>query len=202
MGLISGALSLIGGLAGGAARIAGPTAAAGTSGLIGGVLSTVGRAITSPLGGGLLGGGIGGALTSFFGGDEPAAGQVPGLFGAAGAAGILPGSPLGQVQASGSPVMGLVGGRFLATAPNGDVQVFNRHGFPVRPSQIIPAGQRMPGGSTVVSVRQGGALIGITTRRKRRTFAGEINRTRHVLAGCRAIERAFKGPKRRGSAHN
>lgn len=193
MGLISGAIALGSRIFGAAApAITGPTATAG----IGGVLSTVGRAITSPLGGGILGGGIGGALTSFFGGDGAAPAPA---FGAGIGMQVLPGSPLGQAMAAGSPTQPIVGGRFLATAPNGDVQVFNRHGFPVRPSQIVPAGHRLPGGSTVVSVRNQGQLIGITTRRKRRTFAGEVSRVRHVLQGCRAIERACEKPRRRSS---
>jgi len=200
MGLISGALSLGARLLGGAApAITGP--AAGAAG--GGLLSTLGGIVTSPLGGGLIGGGIGGglveAISGLFGGGAQAA-PPGGMFGGGGGVTVLPGSPLGQIMAAGTPTTSLVGGRFLATAPNGDVQVFNRHGFPVRPSEIIPAGQRLPGGATVVSIRQGGQLIGVTKRRRRRTFAGEIQRTRRVLAGCRAIERACAPPKRR-SAH-
>ncbi len=204
MGLISGLFSagraLLGGLAPSTApRIAGAAAAAGGGGFLGGALSTIGRAVTAPLTGGFLGGGIAQAVGGLFAGDGAVA-PTGAPFAALGGGGqVLPGSPLGMIQAQGIPVSSLVGGRFMATAPNGDVQVFNRHGFPVRPSEIIPAGQRLPGGATVVSIRQGGGLIGVTKRRRRRSFAGEIQRTRRVLAGCRAIEKACVPPKRRSS---
>jgi len=203
MGLISGLLQAGASLfRSGAPAIAGPALGRVAGGGISGAVSAAGRALTSPIGGGVVGGVLGGALTSFFGGEEEPQQFQGGAFagGMGGAVQVLPGSPLGQIMASGAQTQGIVGGRFLATAPNGDVQLFNRHGFPIRPAQIIPAGQRMPGGATVVSVRQGGQLIGITLRRRRRTFAGEVARTRHVLAGCRAIERACAPPKRR-SAH-
>jgi len=207
MGLLSilgtAARGLLGGLApttaGVVPRIAGAATVATGGSILGGALSTIGRAIISPFGQGLVGGGIGATLAGGFGGDgavAPAGGAFG--FGAAGGQ-VLPGSPLGMIQAQGIPVTSLVGGRFMATAPNGDVQVFNRIGFPVRPSEIIPAGQRLPGGATVVSIRQSGGLIGVTKRRRRRSFAGEIQRTRRVLAGCRAIERACVPPKRRTS---
>lgn len=191
--------ALIGGGAAAVPRIAGPIAAGGGGGIAGGALALAGRALAAPLTGGFLGGGIAQAVGGLFGGDGAVAPMGAPFAALGGGAQVLPGSPLGMIQAQGIAVTSLVGGRFMATAPNGDVQVFNRMGFPVRPSEIIPAGQRLPGGATVVSIRQGGGLIGVTKRRRRRSFAGEIQRTRRVLAGCRAIERACVPPKRRTS---
>jgi len=111
------------------------------------------------------------------------------------------GAPMGgaaqQAIAAGGQATQIAGGRLMITAPNGDFQLFNRQGMPIRPSLIIPAGQRLPGGATVVSTRNGGQLIGITVRRRRRGFSGEVRRVRNVLQGCKAIERAARPTKRR-----
>ncbi len=186
MGLVSTGVSLLsragtflGGLFG-----RGATAVAG-----GGALARVGRAAIGPFGQSLAGGALGAAAITGFGGD----GQV----GAPGGAGIAGGSQLAAIVAGGGQPTPLAGGRFLVTAPNGDVQIFNRNGMAVRPQLIIPAGQRLPGGAVVVSTRQGGALIGITKRRARRAFSTEVRRVRRTIQGCRAVLSAAEKPKRR-----
>lgn len=177
------------------------------------VLGTIGRTLLS--GGAAVArstaaraaatGAVGGAA---FVGAEQLLAQPAGAGGAAGpftgiapaGQAIGPSTNLGQLQAAGAvQTTPLSGGRFLATAMNGDVQVFNRMGMPVRPSLIVPAGQALPGGATVVSVRQGGALIGITRRRRRRAFATEVRRVRRTIQGCRQVLAAAEKPKRRSS---
>lgn len=182
--LAAGALRFLG--IGGAA--AATTAARTTAG---GALTGAIRAVTSPFGLGTAGGVLGGLLGGAFGGNGAAAdGVVPG--------GVLPGSPLGQALAAGGvQLTQLSGGRFMLTAENGDVQIFNRNGMPIRPQLIIPAGQRLPGGALVVSTRQNGALIGITKRRRRRAFRTEVRRVRSTIQGCRAVLAAAEKPRRR-----
>lgn len=148
------------------------------------VLPTLGRAAISPLALGVAGGVAGAAL-----------GEA-----AFGAPGVAAPPGLQAIVEAGGQVTSLSGGRFMAIAANGDMQVFNRMGMPVRPSLIIPAGTRLPGGATVVSIRQGGALIGITRRRRRRAFATEVRRVRSTIQGCRAVLSAAEKPRRR-SAH-
>ena len=116
-------------------------------------------------------------------------------FGGGGAA--APGTPLSMAVAQGSSVNEIAGGRFAVTAPNGDFQVFNRNGQPVRATQIVQAGTRMPGGATIVSVRQGGSLIGITRRRPRRRFGAEIRNVRRTVQDAQALVRLCQPKKRR-----
>lgn len=145
------------------------------------------RIAASPVARGIGAGALtGGAIALATGGDGVAA---PGL-----TAGIQ------QVLAQGGSATQLSGGRTLVTAANGDAQIFNRMGQPIRPTLIIPAGNRLPGGAVVVSTRQGGQLIGITKRRRRRAFMGEVRRVRNVLRGCKAIE-AAAAPRKRRSSH-
>ncbi len=153
------------------------------------LLPTIGRGLISPFGQSLAGGALGAAAITGFGGG----GEAPG------GAGIAGGSQLAAIVAGGGQPTPLAGGRFLVTAPNGDVQIFNRNGMAVRPQLIIPAGQRLPGGAIVVSTRQGGALIGITKRRRRVAFRTEIRRVRQTIQGCRAVLSAAEKPKRRSS---
>lgn len=192
MGLISflgtlakGAVGLLGagplgvGTGVAARTIAAPTIAGGARAVAG----AVGRAAVSPLGLGVAGGVAGAALgEAAFGG--------PGAVAPAG---------LQAIVEAGGAVTPLSGGRFMAIAPNGDMQVFNRMGMPVRPSIIVPAGSRLPGGATVVSIRQGGALIGLTKRRQRRAFATEVRKVRSTIQGCRAVLAAAEKPRRRSS---
>jgi len=102
-----------------------------------------------------------------------------------------------QIQAAGGSASRIAGGRWLATAPNGDVQLFTSEGKPVRASEILTAGQRLPGGATIVSIRQNGALIGITKRRSRRRFAGEIKRAKDAIKGARQLTELCKPPRRK-----
>ena len=159
----------------------GLTAAGRFVGLIGPAAKTVGRAaVTLP---GQL------ALTA------GAAAVGAGVFGGGGAA--APGTPLATAIEAGSSVNEIAGGRFAVTAPNGDFQVFNRNGQPVRATQIVQAGSRMPGGATIVSVRQGGALIGITRRRPRKRFGAEIRNVRRTVQDAQALVRLCQPKARR-----
>lgn len=171
MGLIATGVRLLGSLFGGGAAVAAPVART--------ALQRVGGAILSPLGQGVLGGALGAGAVGLFGGDGAAA---PGMGG----------GQLAQLVAGGAQPTALSGGRFLVTAPNGDVQVFNRNGQPIRPQLIIPAGQRLPGGSIVVSTRNGGSLIGITRRRARRRFGTEIRRVRRTVQAAQALVKLCK----------
>jgi len=182
MGLASlalGALSRVGSLLG-----IGGSAAAGTIARTagGGILSTAGRLATGAFGQSIAGGALGAGLITGFGG---------------GGDGVAAGSQLSQIQASGGQITPLAGGRFLATAPNGDVQVFNRNGQAIKPTMIIPAGQRLPGGAIVVSTRQGGALIGITKRRRRKRFGAEIRNVRRTVQAANALVNLCKPKARR-----
>lgn len=146
-------------------------------------LAPIGRAAVGPFGQSLVGGAIGAGVITGFGGDGAAPGGA--------------GGQLAQLVASGAQPTALAGGRFLVTAPNGDVQVFNRNGQAIKPTLIIPAGQRLPGGAVVVSTRQGGALIGITVRRRRRRFGAEIRTVRRTVQAANALVNLCKPTKRR-----
>jgi len=187
-----GLLSILGGVATAASRFLGigGTAVATTAGRT--ALQAGAAALRSPFVTSLAGGALGFAGAQAFGGD----GGVPGI---AGAAGIGAGSQLAGAQAAGAQITSLSGGRFMAVAANGDVQLFNRSGMAIRPQLIIPAGQRLPGGALVVSTRQNGALIGITKRRRRTAFRTEIRKVRSTIQGCRAVLAAAEKPRRKSS---
>jgi len=164
---------------------AAPVVSGATRGLLATGAAAVGRAAISPLGQGLAGGFAGaglGALAFDGGGGAPAG---------------LPGGQLGAIIAAGGQPTSLSNGRFLVTAPNGDVQIFNRNGMPIRPTLIIPAGQRLPGGAVVVSTRNGGALIGVTIRRRRRRFGAEIRTVRRTVQAAQALVKLCQPTKRR-----
>jgi len=178
--LISGGARLLGlgGRAGGRALQAGRRFA-GTTG---------GRAALG-LTGAVAGGAAFEAGTGFFdGGGAPLGSGAPGTFQTPQIASFID---------AGAIPTALSNGRVMLTMPNGDVQIFSRNGMPVRPTIIIPAGQRLPGGAVVVSTRNGGALIGLTVRRRRRQFATEARKVRNVLSICKSIERAAAPRKRR-----
>ncbi len=176
MGLVSAGIALGARLLG----IGGGTVARTAPSLI----SRVGGALTGAFGQGLAGGAVGAGAVGFFGGDEPD--QLTQTMGV-----------LGQVRASGGQVTRLANGQFMAIAPNGDMQIFNRNGEPRRPSMIIPAGQRLPGGSIVVATRNNGAQIGIVKRRRRRAFGTEIRRVRRTVQAANALVNLCKPAKRR-----
>lgn len=178
-----GLVSLIGGALTAGARFLGIGATAVGGAATRGLLPTLGRAAISPFVTGAAGGALG--ALAFAGGD--------------GAAGPAAGSQLASAQAAGAQITTLSGGRFMAVAANGDVQLFNRNGMAIRPQLIIPAGQRLPGGALVVSTRQNGALIGITKRRRRTAFRTEIRKVRSTIQGCRAVLAAAEKPRRRSS---
>jgi len=174
--LLRGAGSLLG-IGGGAAAVGGAARVAAPS-----LISRIGGALIGPAGQGLAGGLAGAAVGSqLFGG---------------GGGGAVP-NQLAAIQAAGGQVTPLAGGRFGATAPNGDFQVFNRNGEPVRPSRIISAGMRLPGGATIVSVRQGGQLIGVTIRRRRKRFGAEIRTVRRTVQAAQALVNLCQPKKRR-----
>jgi len=182
MGLISVGLSLLRG-AGSLLGIGGGTAA--QTAVRTGIGATIGRVLTNPFAQSLAGGAIGAGVVSGFGG------------GGGGGGGLAPGGTLAQIQASGGQVTPLANGQFMAIAPNGDMQIFNRNGEPRRPSMIIPAGQRLPGGAIVVATRQNGAQIGIVKRRRRRQFGTEIRRVRRTVQAANALVNLCKPSKRR-----
>jgi len=149
----------------------------------GGLLAGAGRVLASPIGGTIAGFGIGSAL---FGGDG----------------GVAAGGG-GQLQAiaeAGGQVTPLANGQFMAIAPNGDMQIFNRNGQPRRPSMIIPAGQPLPAGAIVVATRMNGAQIGIVKRRRRRRFGAEIVNVRDTVRAAQQLVNLCK-PKARRSSH-
>jgi len=184
MGLVSIGASLLRG-AGALLGIGGTTIARGGAGAVGrGILAQTGRAAVSPFAQAVAGGALGAGAISAFAGDGAIA---PGMAG----------GQLAELVAAGAQPTALAGGRFLVTAPNGDVQIFNRNGMAVRPQLIIPAGQRLPGGAVVVSTRQGGALIGITKRRRRRRFGAEIRNVRRTVQAANALVNLCKPKARR-----
>ncbi len=180
--LLRGAGSLfgLGGAAAGGAAIRGGSAIATATGR--GILSRLGGAAVSPFGQSVIGGALGAGAISAFGGDGAAVGG---------------GTALASLVEAGAQPTALSNGRFLVTAPNGDVQIFNRNGMPIRPTLIIPAGQRLPGGAVVVSTRQGGALIGVTIRRRRRRFGAEIRTVRRTVQAANALVNLCKPKARR-----
>jgi len=107
------------------------------------------------------------------------------------------GGQLGQLVAAGAQPVPLASGRFMVTAPNGDMQIFNRSGQAVKPSMIIPAGQRLPGGAMVVSTRNNGALIGITKRRRRKRFGAEIRTVKRTVQAAQSLVKLCKPTTRR-----
>jgi len=60
-------------------------------------------------------------------------------------------------------------------------------GRPARATVFIPAGTPLPQGSTVVSVSADGQLFGIRKKRRRRTFQGEIDRTKNAIQSARSL---------------
>ncbi len=181
---IGGALGIGGGAAAAttAVRTAAPT-----------ILSRVGRALLSPFATSVAGGAAGVGLAGGFGGGV-AQGVVPTIQRAGGGMGM---SVALQIESAGGTITELSGGRFAGTLPNGDFQVFNRDGNPVRATQIIQAGTRMPGGGTIVSVRQGGTLIGITRRKPRKRFGAEIRNVKRVVRDAQALTNLCRPKTRR-----
>jgi len=179
MGLLAGGLALLG-RAGSFLGIGG----AGTGAVAGGraLLAGAGRAAIGPFGQSVAGGALGAGLIGFGGGGGGDAG-----------------SQLSQLVAAGAQPVPLANGRFMVTAPNGDMQIFGRNGQAIRPTLIIPAGQRLPGGAVVVSTRQNGALIGIVTRRRRKRFGPEIRRVKQTVQAAQSLVKLCKPQTRRSS---
>jgi len=184
MGLAAIGSAILGFFGAGAARtaVAGGGAIATAAGRT--ILQRAGAAAISPFGQSVIGGALGAGAISAFGGDGAAAGG-------------LPGGQLGAIVAAGGQPTPLSNGRFLVTAPNGDIQIFNRNGMAIRPTLLIPAGQRLPGGAVVVSTRNGGSLIGVTIRRRRRRFGAEIRTVRRTVQAAQALVKLCQPTKRR-----
>lgn len=175
MGLLAGGLALLGRLLPRALPAIGP---------VGRAIGSGGRALVGPFGQGLAGGAIGAGLAGGFGGGDGAAAGVGG-------------GQLAQLVAAGAQPVPLASGRFMVTAPNGDMQIFNRSGDAIKPSLIIPAGQRLPGGALVVSTRNNGSLIGITIRRRRKRFGAEIRIVKKTVQAAQSLVKLCKPQTRR-----
>lgn len=178
MGLLAGGLALL-------SRVGSfltPTATAGATVAGRGLLATAGRAAIGPFGQSIAGGAIGAGLIGGFGG---------------GGDGAAAGSQLATLVASGAQPVPLASGRFMVTAPNGDMQIFNRSGQAIKPSIIIPAGQRLPGGAIVVSTRNNGSLIGLTIRRRRKRFGAEIRTVKKTVQAAQSLVKLCKPTSRR-----
>jgi len=91
---------------------------------------------------------------------------------------------------NGNGAVGL-GGQFIALA-DGSRVLLSSTGRPVRPQFFLPIGARMPAGSRVVAISPNGLLIGIRKRAKRRTFRGEVSRTKSVVKNCKSLLKALK----------
>jgi len=178
MGLLAGGLALLG-RAGSFLGIGG----AGTGAVAGGraLLAGAGRAAIGPFGQSVAGGALGAGLIGFGGGGDGAAA----------------GSQLATLVAAGAQPVPLASGRFMVTAPNGDMQIFNRSGMAIKPSIIIPAGQRLPGGALVVSTRNNGSLIGLTIRRRRKRFGAEIRTVKRTVQAAQSLVKLCKPTQRR-----
>lgn len=148
--------------------------------------TTVGRLAANPLVQGVAGVGIGSAI---FGGASPQP-VIPQAFSGGG------GNQLAAMQASGAQITSMANGQFMAVAPNGDMQIFNRNGMARRPTAIIPAGQAVPGGSIVVATRNNGSQIGVVKKRRRKRFATELNRTKDMVKSAQQLV-ALCQPKKR-----
>jgi len=128
-------------------------------------------------------GGVGvGALA--FGGDAP---------GGAGAGNAVQ-AALGMGL---QPIISTSGGGVLARTPEGATVLVGSNGRVKRPQVIIPSGQRLPDGATVVFISADGTQIGITKKRRRRAFVAEVRRVRRTIQGCRAVLQAASPSKRR-----
>jgi len=132
----------------------------------------VGRRLLAPAVAGGAGLGLGGFLGSLFGG-----GGANGAVAPVGAAPMLPAAR----GAGGSTFVTLDDGSRVLMSPSGNV---------ARPQLFLPAGAKLPAGATIVSISPGGDLFGIRRRRKRRTFAGEIDRCRASVSAARGLIKA------------
>ncbi len=95
------------------------------------------------------------------------------------------------------PISALAGGRVLAMTQGGATVTLSSTGKVIRAQVIIPAGQRLPDGATVVFISADRSQIGITKRRRRRAFVAEVRRVRRTIQGCRAVLAAASPSKRR-----
>jgi len=91
-----------------------------------------------------------------------------------------------------------------AIAPPGATQRFvqlqdgsrvlvSRQGKPMKAQLFLPAGAKLPGGATVVSVSPDGMLFGIRRGRKRRpAFKTEIDTCKTTIAAAKSLVKATK----------
>lgn len=67
-------------------------------------------------------------------------------------------------------------------------------GVPVRAQLFLPAGAKLPGGATIVSVSPDGSLFGVRRgRRKRPAFKTEIETCKSTISAAKSLVKAAKG---------
>jgi len=91
----------------------------------------------------------------------------------------------------------LTNGRVMVILPSGDVVTLTRDGRLVKPNKIIMGGERLPAGATIVAISADRGRIGITIRRRRRSFGAQLNQVRRVVRGAQAITRLCAPKTRR-----
>jgi len=133
---------------------------------------SVGRRLFAPAVAGGAGLGLGGILGSIFGGG--------GVNGAAAAA------PMALPAARGA------GGSTFVTLDDGSRVLVSPSGVVARPQLFLPAGAKLPAGATIVSISPGGDLFGVRRRRKRRSFAGEIERCKTAVKAADSLISAVR----------
>jgi len=104
-------------------------------------------------------------------------------FGVDGVNGAVDGAPVGPT------------GPIFVTLDDGSQVLVNKSGAVPRPQLFLPAGAKLPPGSTIVSVSPDGNLFGIRRMRKRRTFAGEIERCKNAVKAADSLITAVRKKK-------
>lgn len=120
-------------------------------------------------------------FSTLFGGARAIAPAVAG--GAAFQAGLnLVTSGGGAVAAAAGP-----GGSRMVRLEDGSQILVSAQGRPARAQLFLPAGSKLPSGATVVSVSADGNLFGIRKARRKRSFQGEIDRSKAAIQSARSL---------------
>ncbi len=165
MGLLSGAAGL---LSAGARLLGIGGTAVGTVGARAGLLGGLARSAPS------LAGGVGGGLA--FGGISS---LIGGLFGGGGGAAPVGPGMLAPTGLNRSTFVTLDNGARILVAPSGRMSV---------PTIFIPAGAKMPAGHNLVFIGPNGDLFGLRKKRKKRdSFAVQVNRTKELVKDAKAL---------------
>jgi len=147
-------------------NVGAPGAGAALGRVLGGVGSAT-RALAPAAAGGAAAGLGFSAISSFFGGGGGAPAQV-------------------AAQATGQ--------RGFVTLEDGGRILVSAQGRPIRATFFLPAGAKLPGGSTIVSVSPDGSLFGVKRgRRKRPAFKTEIDTCKTTIAAAKSLVKAAKG---------